>query len=140
MNLRHDDASAGATVIGYSDEKQPQVLVVDDAKDVRDYIGFFLRSRDYRVLEAKDGLGAQSILRIEHPALVICDLEMPVSDGWEVLTYCHTHCPDTPVMIVSGAAFGRHPEIERWAACFLPKPFSVARLRDELERLISRAA
>ena len=77
---------------------------------------------------------------IEQPALVISDLEMPVSDGWEVLTYCHTHCPDTPVMIVSGAVLGRHPEIEGWAASFVSKPFCIDRFRSEVERLISRVA
>ena len=141
MNIRHEDPCGGAVFVGDSATKRPvQVLIVDDAEDIRDYLGVVLRSNGYRVLEAADGLVARSILKLEHPALVISDLEMPVSDGWEVLTFCHDHCPETPVMIVSGAALGRQPEIERWAASFVPKPFSIARFRAEVERLISRAA
>ena len=141
MNFRHDDPSVGAAAIGnFEGEQAPPVLVVDDSKDVRDCISSFLRSSGYRVIQAEDGLAARSVLSSEHPVLVISDLEMPVSDGWDVLTYCHAHCPTLPVMIVSGAALGQRPEIECWAAGFLPKPFSVSRFRAEVQRLISRAA
>ena len=141
MNFRHAGTSMGATTLEHFDKlPRPQVLVVDDAKDIRDCLSYILRSSGYRVILAEDGLAAQSILVTEHPSLVICDLEMPVSDGWEVLTYCHEHCPDTPVIIVSGTALGRHPEIERWAASFVTKPFSIERLRTEVARLLPRAA
>lgn len=141
MNFRHDDASAGAATIANPPEKRsPQVLVVDDTKEIRDVIALCLRRSGYRVLEAKDGLAAQIILFTEHPDLVISDLEMPVSDGWDVLTFCHAHQPGLPVLIVSGASLGQRPEIERWAAGILPKPFDLLRLRTEVQRLISHAA
>jgi CheY-like chemotaxis protein len=136
MTFRHDDPSWGATAIAYSDEKlPPQVLVVDDSKEVREFITLLLRLSGYRVLKAEDGLAAQNILMIEHPALVISDLEMPISDGWDVLAYCHAQHPDMPVLIISGAALGQRPEIECWAAGFLLKPFSLARFRAEVQRL-----
>ena len=118
----------------------PKVLVVDDTKDIRDCISFLLRTSGYRVLEAEDGLAAQLILLNERPALVISDLEMPVCDGWDVLAYCHAKLPATPVLIISGAVFGQRPGIERWAAGFLPKPFSIGRFRREIQRLIPVAA
>lgn len=124
-----------------SDENLPaQVLVVDDAREVRGTIAVILRVSGYRVLEAEDGLAAQKILVNEHPALVISDLEMPDGDGWGVLAFCHEQRPDLPVLILSGAGLGRRPEIERLAAGFLPKPFSFQRLRAEVQRLVSRAA
>lgn len=141
MNFRHDDTSAGAATIANTQEKlSSQVLVVDDTKEIREVIARCLRRSGYRVLEAEDGLAAQIILSTEHPALVISDLEMPVSDGWDVLAFCHAHQPRLPVLIVSGATLGQRPEIERWAAGVLPKPFDLLRLRTEVERLISHAA
>ena len=141
MNSRHDDFSAGATTIATSEEKSPPtVLVVDDTKEIRELIASCLRRRGYLVLEAEDGLAAQMILHTEHPALVISDLEMPVSDGWDVLAFCHAHQPGLPVLIVSGATMGRHPDAERWAAGVLPKPFDLVRLHAEVERLVSHAA
>ena len=118
----------------------PQVLVVDDTKEIRDSITIILRASGYRVLEAEDGLAAQTILMKRQPALVISDLEMPVCDGWEVLEYCHARHPDMPVLIISGDALGERPEIECLAAGFLAKPFSAERFRSEIQRLICRAA
>ena len=141
MTLRHDEASAGAATDRDSREKlPPQVLVVDDAAAVRGCVAFALRASGYRVREAADGLAARFVLMDEQPALVISDLEMPVCDGWEVLRYCHAQHPEMPVLVISGAGLGRRPEIERWAAGFLPKPFSIARVRTEVQRLLSRAA
>jgi CheY-like chemotaxis protein len=141
MNVRHDDAARSATLKPSSDGKRtPQVLVVDDAKEIRETITIILRASGYGVFEANDGLAAQAILMNQHLALVICDLEMPIGDGWELLKYCHAHCPNIPVMIMSGSALGRQPAIECWAAAFLPKPFNVLRFRTAVEQLVSRAA
>ena len=99
-----------------------------------------LRRGGYRVIEAEDGLAAQIILLTEQPALVISDLQMPLCDGWDVLAYCHTQHPNLPVLIVSGEALGRRPEVERWAAGSLSKPFDPEHFAAEVRRLVSRAA
>lgn len=118
----------------------PQVLVVDDSRDIRELISLLLQQNGYRVIKAEDGLAAQTLLRTEHPALVISDLEMPFCDGWEVLAYCHAQYPEIPVLIVSGAAWGLRPEVERWAAGFLPKPFHLGQFRAAIHRLLRQAA
>jgi CheY-like chemotaxis protein len=141
MILRHDLPSIGATVGDYSAEEiSPQVLVVDDTKQIRDLLGAILRTCGCRVLEADDGLAAQDIVESAHPALVISDIEMPVSSGWDLLTYCHDHYPDMPVMLVSGNLQKMRPEIECWAAGIVAKPFDLIRLRTQIQRLVSRAA
>ncbi len=118
----------------------PKVLVVDDSREIRACIGFILRTSGYRVREAEDGLEAQLILFNEHPALVMTDLEMPVCDGWDVIAFCHAHQPATPVIVISGVACGQRPDLECWAAAYLTKPFSIARLRAEVQRLVPLAA
>ena len=141
MSVRHAGAAAGAATSEPPDDSSaPLVLVVDDTREIREWMASFLRHHGYRVLEAGDGLAAQSILQAESPALVICDLEMPLSDGWEVLTYCHHHRPATPVVVVSGSSWGRRPGIERWAAGFIAKPFRAFRFLEEVEHHISRPA
>jgi DNA-binding NtrC family response regulator len=141
MNSQQDGFAMGATAIGYSDEKlPPQVLVVDDSKEIRDSLTIVLRAGGHGVIEAEDALAAQRILRNERPVLVITDLEMPVADGWELLEHCHEQHPGVPVLIISGAPLGQRPEVERWAAGFLLKPFSLSRFRTEVQRLVLRAA
>ena len=125
--------------MGYFDEKlPPQVLVVDDSEGIRDCLACFLRASGYRVVEADEGLAAQAILMKEQLALVITDLEMPVGNGWDLLTFCHATRPELPVLLMSGSTLGRRPEVERWAAGFLPKPFQFDKLRGEVRRHVAR--
>ena len=141
MILRHDLPSVGATLSHYSaEEMSPQVLVVDDTKQIRELLGAILRTCGCHALEAEDGLAAQDIVESAHPALVISDIEMPVGSGWDLLTYCHDHHPDLPVMLVSGNFRKMRPEIECWAADIIAKPFDLERLRTQIQRLVYRAA
>ena len=141
MNVRHDIVPAGATPIKSFDElRPPQVLVVDDAEEIRYCLTFFLRAIGYRVLEAENGQVAKVILQDRRPALLISDLEMPVCDGWDLLAYCHSQHPKLPVMVISGAALGTKPDVEAWASASLPKPFSLSRFRTEVQRLAPCAA
>ncbi len=141
MHLRHDEPAASATAVASFDEKlSPQVLVVDDSRHVRDFMALLLELGGYRVLKAQDGNSARELLQTERPHLVISDLEMPAGDGWDVLTYCHARHPDLPVLIVSSAPFGRRPEVESWAAGYLPKPLNLPQFHHEVERLLTRVA
>jgi CheY-like chemotaxis protein len=126
MGYLQDDPDAGSVTFNSGEaEGPPQVLVVDDSKVIRDIIVWLLRISGYRALAAENGFAAQLLLLAEHPTLIISDLNMPLGDGWELLTFCHKHHPEIPVMIISGEGLGKHPEIERWAAGFLAKPFSI---------------
>jgi DNA-binding NtrC family response regulator len=141
MTYRDDDPAAGVvTVDPVETTNAPRVLVVDDSKVIRDIIVWLLRISGYRALAAENGFAAQLLLQAEHPILIISDLNMPLVDGWELLTFCHTHHPEIPVMIISGEGLGKHPEIERWAAGFLAKPFDSRKFRAAVDQLISRAA
>ena len=141
MTDRHAGPLESAITLDSATTKaRPQVLVVDDTKQVRDLIVWLLRFSGYRAIVAEDGLAAQRILRSEHPALIISDLNMPGGDGWTLLAHCHEHHPDIPVLIVSGEELGRHPEIECWAAGFVAKPFNVHQFRSELDRCRAKAA
>jgi DNA-binding response OmpR family regulator len=64
--------------------KKKKILVVDDEKDLRDLLKWFLKSKDYEVLEASDGKSSLDIVKKEKPDLVLLDIMMPDLDGWEV--------------------------------------------------------
>ena len=40
-----------------------------------------------RILRAYNGLAAQEIIGREKPELILCDIEMPLSNGMDVLRY-----------------------------------------------------
>jgi len=60
-------------------------------------------------------------------------------DGWELLTFCHRHRPEMPVLIVSGEGLGKRPEVERWASGFLAKAFDFGKFRFAVDHLVSCA-
>lgn len=124
----------------FENDLRPQVLVVEDHQEVRDLIIWLLRVSGYRALAAENGFAAQLLLASARPTLIISDLDMPLCDGWELLAFCHQHHPEIPVMIVSGGSLGRHPEIERWAAAVVSKPFDSRRFRAEVARCIAHAS
>lgn len=59
------------------------LLVVDDNSDMRRYIRSLLR-KEYRLLEAENGIKALDIIRKEHIDLIVSDLLMPEMDGLEL--------------------------------------------------------
>ena len=58
------------------------VLVIEDYKDIRLYLKT-LFEKDYNVLLAVNGEEGVSLARKELPDLIICDVMMPIKDGFE---------------------------------------------------------
>jgi CheY-like chemotaxis protein len=61
------------------------VLVVDDDPVVHEVLTPTLTKKGYRVLHARDGAEALSIVRKTPPDIVTLDVMMPNIDGWSVL-------------------------------------------------------
>jgi signal transduction histidine kinase/CheY-like chemotaxis protein len=81
------------------------VLLVDDEPDALRLFARMLTSgeRTYRVLRAKDGARALSLMRQRHPDVVLLDLIMPGVDGFQVLQHkaLDPDIRDIPVIVVS---------------------------------------
>ena len=76
------------------------VLVVDDSLMVRKQIERCLVAAGYAVIEA--GHGGEAIERLaEHPEirLVVCDVNMPVMDGMQLLEHV-SRSPSPPPMVM----------------------------------------
>lgn len=64
-----------------------RILIVDDHEPNRELVVSLAGYLGHDVLEAGDGAEALSVVRREHPELVICDLLMPVMDGYEFVRH-----------------------------------------------------
>jgi len=62
-----------------------KVLVVDDSQMIRNSLSKILREFGVDISEASNGEEAMTILDSEKIDLVICDLNMPVKGGMELL-------------------------------------------------------
>ena len=110
----------------------PLVLVVDDSLTVRRVTQRLLLREGYRVQLAKDGLEALERLAEEAPAVVLCDIEMPRMDGFDLLRNLRadTRWHDLPVIMITSRIAQKHRDhaLELGANHYLGKPFDEQRL------------
>lgn len=62
-----------------------RILIAEDHPASLELMRYLLEASGYSVLKATDGVAALAVLRSELPDMVICDLQMPNVDGYEVL-------------------------------------------------------
>jgi CheY-like chemotaxis protein len=109
------------------------LLVVEDEQDSREAICLTLERLGAEVLMARDGVEALEAVMAKHVDLVVCDLQMPRMDGFELLHALRTVEGDThhqPVIAISGFASSADHRRMRAAgfAGHIDKPFDVVRL------------
>lgn len=112
-----------------------KVLVVDDDKELREYISSLL-SRYYKVKTASDGAEALKMIADWQPDLVVSDVMMPEMDGLTLLKRLKSNADSThiPVILLSSktALADRMAGWDKGADGYLGKPFST----DELEAMV----
>ncbi len=112
-------------------EKLARVLLVDDNRDMREYVERLLNRR-YEVTSAGDGEQALDAAVANPPDLVLSDIMMPRLDGFGLLEKLRAH-PATsaiPVILLSARA-GEEAEsegLEAGADDYLVKPFTAREL------------
>lgn len=82
------------------------VLVVDDEKDIVEFLRQLLEDNGYEVTPAYDGLEAMKLIRERKPDLILLDLQMPEETGtglYRKLQHKKEH-KDIPVIVISGLA------------------------------------
>jgi chemosensory pili system protein ChpA (sensor histidine kinase/response regulator) len=107
-------------------EKEKLVVLADDSISVRKFVGRMLEKAGYRVKLACDGLEALEIASSNDCDLVITDLEMPRTNGYELMMHLR-QTPSTskvPVMVVTSRAGAKHRDraLKEGAAAFMVKP------------------
>jgi chemosensory pili system protein ChpA (sensor histidine kinase/response regulator) len=107
-------------------EKEKLVVLADDSISVRKFVGRMLEKAGYRVKLACDGLEALEIATSSPCDLVITDLEMPRTNGYELMLHLR-QTPSTskvPVMVVTSRAGAKHRDraMKEGALAFMVKP------------------
>jgi chemosensory pili system protein ChpA (sensor histidine kinase/response regulator) len=102
------------------------VVLVDDSISVRKFVGRMLEKAGYRVKLAADGLEALEIVTQARCDLVVTDLEMPRTNGYELLSHLRQDAQtrNIPVMVVTSRAGAKHRDraMKEGAMAFLTKP------------------
>jgi CheY-like chemotaxis protein len=112
----------------------PQVLIVDDEKDIRTIVGINLGLRGLGFGEAADGSEALEMLRTGDYDACILDVTMPGATGFEVLEEMaeggRIDRPAVVVLSARGAPKDALEALDLGAHAHLTKPFSPAELTE----------
>ena len=118
------------------------ILVVDDDPAIRDSLSKELRAAGYSTLTANDGIEGLNAVQSRGPDLVLTDLAMLRSDGFELIAAVRAFSR-VPMIVLSvrGADPDKVRALDLGADDFVTKPFSVtellARVRAQLRRTTS---
>jgi CheY-like chemotaxis protein len=119
--------------------RTPSVLVVDDLDDAADSLATLLEMSGFPARAVTSGEAALAAVAADPPDVVILDLLMPGTDGWEVARRLRAGGPaGRPLLVALTGCDGR--EDRRRAAeagidVFLLKPIEPAALVATLTRL-----
>lgn len=104
-----------------------RILVVEDTDDIREAIAATLEGLGARVHMASDGAEGLDAVRSHRPDVVLCDLLMPVMDGFEFMKRVQAagRDPRPPVIAMTGLGSGANQQQTRRAGFQgrLDKPF-----------------
>jgi two-component system cell cycle response regulator DivK len=81
------------------------ILIIEDNPANLELVRYLLTYSGYTVLEARDGAQGVALARQERPDLIICDLQLPVLDGYQVLAQLRDHAGTTQSVVVAVTAF-----------------------------------
>lgn len=114
-----------------------KILVIDDELSICLLLKNFL-SQDYDVFSFNDAFEALDWLEQNLPELIICDIQMPKMEGYELLTKIRMRgfTKHTPIIMLSAKAESkdRIKCYQLGAQDFLIKPFNPV----ELEELVKK--
>jgi CheY-like chemotaxis protein len=115
-----------------------QILIVDDAADVRTLLSVCFLHAGHMVVTARHGAEALACVAAHAPDLLITDLRMPVLDGLALLRGLRAagHA-DLPVIVLTGQSADRAAARAAGAHAFLVKPVPLAELVTVAERLLT---
>jgi len=115
------------------------ILIVDDDPAIRDSLSKELRAAGYGTTTAADGSEGMAAFQSQVPDLVLTDLAMPRSDGFELIAAIRASSR-VPIVVLSvrGADPDKVRALDLGADDFVTKPFSMtellARVRAQLRR------
>ncbi len=118
--------------------EKPNILVVDDEKDICMALNILLTKEGYEVKEAYNGEQALDRLREANFDVVMTDIRMGKMDGFEVLKQAQKISPETSVVMMTAfASVGSAVEAMRTGASdYITKPFINDEIRLTIRKLL----
>jgi two-component system sensor histidine kinase/response regulator len=118
-----------------------QILLIDDETRLRENTAEILELHGYTIVTAQDGIEGFAKAMIVEPDLILCDVMMPNSDGYDFLNRIKkTHLSHIPVILLTARA---EREDERHgmtlgADDYITKPFEISEVISSIETRLNK--
>jgi two-component system cell cycle response regulator DivK len=121
-----------------------RILVIEDNAANLELVRYLLASGGHTVLIARDGAQGFALARQEQPDLIVCDLQMPVLDGYQVLARLReNHSDSTQHVVVALTAFSMPNDRNKVLAAgfdgYLSKPIDPETFVAQIEAFLPMA-
>ena len=142
LNARQKEEIAELThVIPQKKETGKKLLVIDDSDQIRWFLKHVF-NKEYQILEARNGQDGINVALKEEPDLILCDVMMPVKDGYETCREIKNDpkMAQTPVVMLTAKVESEDviTGIEAGADDYITKPFDVEILRSKINSLMKK--
>lgn len=120
-----------------------KILVIEDCAEIRENIAEILELANYKVITAQNGKEGVELSLRENPDLIICDIMMPLLDGFGVLHTLHNNplTDHTPFIFLTAKTDRSdfRKGMDMGADDYITKPFNDTELLSAVESRLKKA-
>jgi chemosensory pili system protein ChpA (sensor histidine kinase/response regulator) len=139
--LIHGSAAAAEPLPVAAGPQRTLVMVIDDSITMRKVTSRVLEGLNFEVMTAKDGVDALEQMQERTPDIILCDIEMPRMDGYELTERARddSRLRAIPIIMITSRAGQKHRDraMRAGANAYLTKPYQENDLINEIERLLA---
>ena len=119
------------------------ILLIEDNQDIRDNMQEILELSNYKVITAPDGKEGVALAIQNKPDLIVCDIMMPVLDGYGVIHMLQKNADTQNIPFIFLTAKAERTEIRRGmelgADDYITKPFNGTELLNAIESRLRKS-
>jgi two-component system, cell cycle response regulator DivK len=120
-----------------------RILILDDNEPSLEIVRYLLEQSGYDVLTAADGEQGLALALRERPEVVLCDLQMPVLNGYEVLRQMRKRDGAHRTIVIAVTAYSmpgdRQAVLQAGFDGYFPKPIEAETFVQQIEALMPAA-
>jgi signal transduction histidine kinase len=119
---------------------KPKILIVDDEPRMCKSLELILSRHNYQIKTANDVKSSIDIISHEHVDLILTDIVMDDSDGFQVMDHINRHNIDTVVVMMTGYASTDTAveALRKGAYDYIRKPFETEEVINTIENALSQ--
>ena len=140
-DFQKEEIAGFVQLIPQKKETGKKLLVIDDSDQIRWFLKLAL-GKEYRMLEARNGEEGVMMAKKEYPDGILCDVMMPVKDGFTACREIKTNPGTSQTVVIMLTAKVENADviagIEAGADDYITKPFDLEVLRSKLISQLKR--